>query len=452
MSRPRVLVVCAEPVGERMAGPAIRSLELARTLALRCDVTLAAPPPSAPGAADVELLPAGLRDFDTLVEAARSHDVVVAERLPPQLLRAVAALPARYVADLYNPTPVEVMEAVRAAPERSQRRRRRIVAAAAVANCAVADFMICASERQRDFWLGLLASHGLIDLERYSGDPGFRSVIDVVPFGIPAEPPRPGSDPPLKAALPGVGAEDQLLLWGGGIWNWLDPLTPIRAVERLRSRRPAVHLLFAGVERPGALAADELSAARAAREEARRLGLEGSRVHFSGWLPYDRRHEYLLGSDLGVSAHSDHLEARLSFRTRVLDYLWAGLPVVATRGDSLSELVEREGLGRAVDPHDDEAFAEACLELLDDGPARSSAVEALRRVAPSFVWERAAEPLLRFCLEYERRPPRPAPGLLLARATLGEYPRLLARAHEEHGPVEVVRKLGRNLARAVRRA
>ena len=51
-------------------------------------------------------------------------------------------------------------------------------------------------------------------------------------------------------------------------------------------------------------------------------------------------------ADLGVSAHRDHLEARYAHRTRLLDYLWAGLPVVATRGDALAELVDRERLGR----------------------------------------------------------------------------------------------------------
>ena len=37
--------------------------------------------------------------------------MVVAQRLPPQLLRYVAALPVRFVADLYNPQMIEVLEA-----------------------------------------------------------------------------------------------------------------------------------------------------------------------------------------------------------------------------------------------------------------------------------------------------------------------------------------------------
>ena len=57
------------------------------------------------------LIEAGLSDFEQLLEAVRSHDVVVAQRLPPQLLRFVARMPVRFVADLYNPQMVEVLEA-----------------------------------------------------------------------------------------------------------------------------------------------------------------------------------------------------------------------------------------------------------------------------------------------------------------------------------------------------
>jgi hypothetical protein len=35
-----------------------------------------------------------------------------------------------------------------------------------------------------------------------------------------------------------------------------------------------------------------------------------------------------------VSTHYEHVETTFAFRTRILDYLWAGLPVVATGGDA----------------------------------------------------------------------------------------------------------------------
>ena len=249
----------------------------------------------------------------------------------------------RLVLDLYNPVVVEVLEAVAARPARAQRRIQSLIASRSLAQLAAADFVVCASERQRDLWLGGMALSGLIELDAYRRDPTLRSLVDVVPFGIPAEPPRPAAESPLRAAFPAIGPDDRVLLWAGGLWGWLDPETAIRATAML----DRTHLVVMGTGRPGPARTGQEPFAERALELARREGLEGECVHFNpGWVPYAERGAWLLDADLGVTAHRDHLEARYSFRTRVLDYLWAGLPVVASRGDGMAALVEREGLGR----------------------------------------------------------------------------------------------------------
>ena len=248
----RVLVLASEPVGERMAGPSIRALEVARALARAGHAaTLAAPAPSVLADDRVALLEAGFADFDRVLAAAADHDVLVAQELPAQMLRHVRRLPIRLVADLYNPRPMEVLEAVRDRSRPAQRRAQALATLTTLAMCAAADFIVCASEKQRDLWLGGLALHGLIALDRYRADPSLRSLIDVVPFGLPAEPPRPAAAPVLKGAWPGIGPDDRVLLWGGGIWNWLDAITCIDAVARLDDLDPPVHLVFQGLERPG---------------------------------------------------------------------------------------------------------------------------------------------------------------------------------------------------------
>src|SRR5262245_50931555 len=108
-----------------MAGPSIRTYELARALARHCRVSVAAPAPSSAPEASIELIEAGLVDFEVLLDAARRHDVVVAERLPPQLVRYVMRLPTRFVADLYNPIVVEVLEAIKGSRPRTQRLLQR---------------------------------------------------------------------------------------------------------------------------------------------------------------------------------------------------------------------------------------------------------------------------------------------------------------------------------------
>jgi glycosyltransferase involved in cell wall biosynthesis len=441
----RVLFVSAEPVGAAMAGPAIRVLELARVLAGHCDVTVAAPPPSDPEVVPGQYLEAGFADFEPLLEALRAHDVVVAQQFPPQLLRYAARLPVRYVADLYNPLMIEVLEAASSGGEAAARRTWRLM----LGQCAVADLVLCASEKQRDLWLGGMALNGLVDPGRYRSDPTFRAFVDVVPFGLPAEPPRRGA-PVLKGVWPGIGTDDQVLLWAGGVWRWLDALTPIRALERLRRERPSVHLVFLGTGRPALVPGDIPESGDEAARFARERGLE-DRVHFNpGWVPYEERGAYLLEADVGVCAHHDHLEARFSFRTRVLDHLWAGLPSVVSSGDSIGDMVERRSLGRAVPPGDDEAFAAALAELLDD-PGRAEAVSArVQELAPSLRWEECARPLVEFCLHADDRPARRPPRGTVARATFGQYRDVLADLLEHRGAAEAARALPRHIGRVFR--
>jgi glycosyltransferase involved in cell wall biosynthesis len=454
----KVLVLSSEPVGDRMAGPAIRAFELARALAgAGHAATLAAPAPSAlparvfgqsPTPTAVTLLDAGFADFDRLLAAARDHDVLVAQELPAQLLRHVRRLPIHLVADLYNPRPMEVLEAVRDRSPAAQRRAQALARLTTLAMCAAADFIVCASEKQRDLWLGGLALHGLIALDRYRADPSLRTLIDVVPFGLPATEPQPGGAPVLKGAWPGIGRDDRVLLWGGGIWNWLDAITCIDAVGLLRDLEPPVHLVFQGIARPGLEPVDAISGTPRALAHAEASGLLGQRVHVNhDWVPYLERAAWLLEADLGVSAHHDHLEARFSFRTRVLDYLWAGRPVVGTRGDALADLVEREGLGRTVLPEDPQAFADACRALLDDAGEWEAAAARIAALRPSLTWAEAVHPLAGFCAAPRRREPRRA---RIAALTAAQYPPMIPETIERHGPVELARKAGRLASRAVR--
>jgi hypothetical protein len=99
------------------------------------------------------------------------------------------------------------------------------------------DFFLCASEKQRDFWMGALAALGRVNTASYDADETLRSLLSVAPFGLDPTPPR-RSGPGVKGVVDGIGPDDELILWAGGIYNWFDPLTLIRAVDQLRRDRP----------------------------------------------------------------------------------------------------------------------------------------------------------------------------------------------------------------------
>ena len=87
-------------------------------------------------------------------------------------------------------------------------------------------------------------------------------------------PSRPRRDRRSAASCPGIGAGDRILLWPGGIWNWFDPLTVIRAVARPRAAPPDLRLYFLGIRHPtpgvpGDAARGDGRAGRRARRGAR---------------------------------------------------------------------------------------------------------------------------------------------------------------------------------------
>ena len=392
----RVLIWSNDPVGTTMAGPGIRAYNFAKELSGRFEVTLASPRRSGLEDVPFEVVATDSlrgREAAALVER---FDAVVAQRLPVEAARRAARAAVRLVYDLYVPSPTESLALLADQPGSLAHRELRYREDRLVQEVALrtGDAFVCASERQRDLWLGALAVAGRLDVSTYAADPTLRILIDVVPFGLDPTPPLAG-EPALRGVVEGIGPDDRILVWGGGIWNWFDPLTPIRAIGSLAAERDDVRLVFLGMRHPSPAVETMRMAARAV-ELARELRLEGRSVFFNReWIPYERRGAYLLEADLGVSSHFDSVETRFAFRTRLLDYFWAGLPTIATRGDELSELVEEHGLGRSVGPGDVEAWVEAIRELLSRDRLRSETESAAAEVRARLAWPRVVEPLAR---------------------------------------------------------
>ena len=165
-----------------------------------------------------------------------------------------------------------------------------------------------------------------------------------------------------------------------------------------------MRLFFLGLRHPNP-DVPEMRMAVATRELSEQLGLTGSHVFFNeDWVAYEDRQNYLLESDVGVSTHLDHVETAFSFRTRILDYLWARLPVVATGGDALAELIDTRILGITVPPGDVEALEEALFRVLDDEEFAVLCRKNIDGVAGEFTWTKVLDPLIRFCREPQRAP------------------------------------------------
>lgn len=380
-------------LGERLAGPGIRALNIARVLGEHHEVRLVT-----------------TADSD-LAEVEDWCDILIAQGWVLQGRAGRFSTEKLLVCDLYDPLHVETLEQAR--DDSPGQRSAAVTASVAVLNeqLVAGDFFMCASTRQREFWLGHLAALGRVNTATYDDDNTLQSLIDVVPFGIPAEPPRRQA-PAVKGVVPGIGNDDLVILWGGGLYNWLDPVTVVEAVGRATRTVPNLRLYFLGAGHPSP-AVPHMRVAAQARAVADGLGLTGSHVFFNDrWVEHTRLGDYLLDADVGVSAHRDHLEASLAYRARILDYLWAGLPVVSSQGDVLADLVAERGLGLTVAPGDPDSMASAFVALLGDAgrKARATCRANVAATAPHLVWESVLEPLVEYCANARPAADRPRSG------------------------------------------
>jgi GT2 family glycosyltransferase/glycosyltransferase involved in cell wall biosynthesis len=410
-TRPGVLIITHEPLRRRLSGPGVRVLELARAISPAARVTVATP--ATPEIADDRCTVAPY-DPDrpvTLRRLAEAADVLVVQGFALTRFPFLAAMHVPIVVDLYCPFTVEFLEKATAdarargasGPDIDVQLEAISVLEVQNAQLRHGDFFLCASERQRDFWLGALHTAQRVNAQNYAADSTLRSLVDVVPFGVPDEDFDQAvaaarasiGGAAMKGARSGIAAHDRVLYWGGSLLDWQDPLTLIRAMGRLASTRSDVKLFFAGSRHPNPDVAP-MHIVEASRTLARDLGLLDTHVFFNEWVPYDERTAYLQEADLGISTHRLHLETHLSFRTRILDYIWARLPIVCTDGDYFADLVRARRLGLVVPPGDEEALASAIARLLDDRDLRASCRETLQAVRDELRWTRVAEPLRRF--------------------------------------------------------
>lgn len=396
-----ILILSRAAVGPKMASPGVRAYQIAGALGRlmpEAEITIARPKegrkPFAPPSPNVRY-----QDWDSNaggLALARAHDITIARNFPPHFVRLLGQ--RRLALDAFTPLYIEWMELSKRDIE-PRWRRTWMSANRWYLNMqlTLADFMFCADERQRDMWIGMLMALALVPPDMYERDPSLRRFIGVVPYGVPRTPLRQG-ERVLRGVIPGIGENDRLLLWNGGITEWNDPGTLIKAMDRLAAKRPEVKLVFMGVDHPDYAFGPNSGVARQAVQLAKDLGLEGRSVFFRpGWVPYEEIDGFLAESDVSVCLGYETVESRFAFRTRYVDAFRARLPILCTQGDVLAGRVASDPLGVTVPERDVDAVVAGIERLLDDADFAADCRRNLAAIGGELAWDTAVEPLAEFC-------------------------------------------------------
>ena len=389
-----ILLVSDEVINKEMAGPAIRIWNFALVLSRYMHVIIASP--SKPDLPDMEFEVCQYSDDISLGRLVERADIILCGGTSFNKFKSLKRKDKFLILDIYDPYNLATLEEYSSRPIKERIGIHEEVVKTINEQLYWGDFFLCASERQRDFWLGMLAALNRVNPITYYADSTLRKTIDVVPFGLPDNKPL-HTRKVLKGVINGIRENDFVVIWGGGIYNWFDPLSLIKAMKILSEKRDDIKLFFMGIRHPNPMV-KELSLVNETVNLAKSLGIFEKNVFFNfGWVKYDERENYLLESDAGIITHPLHLETRFSFRTRVLDYIWAGLPVISTEGDFFSDLINSEKIGIVVKEKDPQSIADAIIKIADDKALYESIVKNLSRISGEYSWEKVCGPLIRFC-------------------------------------------------------
>ncbi|PSO51685.1 MAG: hypothetical protein BRC31_06200 [Actinobacteria bacterium QS_5_72_10] len=174
-ARPRshVLIVTQDAIGERMAGPAIRCWEMAKLLAAIHEVVLASTQRADLTHPSFTSTVVTDHNIDELLAPA---EVVIFQGFVMHQFPQIEAFDGHVLVDIYDPFHLEGLNLRK--QEVPAERWATAKSDVDVLNdqLARADFMVCASEKQRDFWLGQLASIGRINPATFDTDESLRAV------------------------------------------------------------------------------------------------------------------------------------------------------------------------------------------------------------------------------------------------------------------------------------
>jgi len=382
-----IALVSFDPIGDKMAGVAIRYLELAKILSKNYQVILFATQGSTLKSSDFQVVVFNpKRQTSDIGHRLSNVQYLVAQNLAPELLRILQKRNIRFIADLYDPILTETLEYEKDNWPAKMKRILNYHRSALILQLTFANHLLYANRRQQDLYAGVMSATGILD-GKFAVD-GFNldNFMTEAPFGVADEKAKLDDKNRLFSKFPKIKPTDTIVVWGGGIWNWFDPISLIKALAILKNKHPEIKLLFYGVGHPNPKI-KKMKMAAEAIDLAKKNGTFDENVFFNtDWVDYQKRVDFLLPAKIGVSTHFNNVETHFSFRTRILDYLWTELPMVLTRGDFFAELCQKENLGIVVDFQSPNEIAEAIKKLATDGKLRDTIRENIRKVRERFFW------------------------------------------------------------------
>jgi len=211
------------------------------------------------------------------------------------------------------------------------------------------------------------------------------SAVRVISFGVDLErfAPRRRAD---------TGSNDEMrVIFVGSFYPWHGTEVLLRAFAAAHKQARGLRLTLVGDgARRGPSAA-----------LAREFGITEA-VEFTGWVSNDQVIERLRRADIGVAPYLE-IEPFYFDPAKIIEYMAAGLAVLASNQGRIAEMVEEDVSGLLLPPGDESALTAALLRLANDKRLRERLGEAARQRAETlFCWPEISRQVLALCAEAAR--------------------------------------------------
>lgn len=224
-------------------------------------------------------------------------------------------------------------------------------------------FSVC-STPQKHMLIGELAMAGRLNRHSFGHE-----FVNVIRPGAPSAGELVGRNRDESLAFlgeAGVSQDSFVVLWAGGYNTWTDVDTLFDGLSSAMDQVP--NLVYVSV------GASTYSGKDDVYQQFRQLiavSPHKSRFILLGWRPWTEMPNYYRASDVGINIDALHYETIYGTRTRLVEMISEGLPVVTTFGTELSYLLVEAGVGLGFDPSDSEQFGDHLVRLASDQTLRN---------------------------------------------------------------------------------
>lgn len=181
------------------------------------------------------------------------------------------------------------------------------------------------------------------------------------------------------------------IIYVGNVISWSGLEPAIRAMPRIRESVPEASLVIVGDGLPDYV--------NSIQRLIRDCGVE-EHVRLLGKRPVEQLGEFLAGAKIGLANSAPVAFRKYACPLKVIEYMAAGLPVIATAGTEAGDMITRMDCGVAIE-YDVDSFADAVIALMNDTVTyerfRQSGIEHARTMTWDASLRREAVAILRSC-------------------------------------------------------